>query len=158
MEPQMLYPLQLLDVRLFEAHVERLISEATTDEANADVPHGPTPFLKVDNRTLCHEDDNQISVFLTVEIKGPDAERPEFRLHFTLEGFFEAQVDISEIDEAIWQEFEQTSSLTLLWPYAREYTHSFSRRMRVDLPVLPTLNRLTLLQLAQQPVAMEEKD
>ena len=147
MEPEILYPLQLLDVRLYTAALERLTPEAPAVEAGAS-RDATIPFLAVNVEILRHADRNLVSVFLTIETKGPDANRPEFHLCFTLEGMFEAQQDLDTIEEAIWNEFEHTSSITLLWPYAREYTHSFFRRMRVDLPMLPTLNRLAMHQTA----------
>lgn len=161
MKPQMLYPLQLLDVRLFEAVVKRIVLDGTASAEPADSEHIANPFLMVDADVVRHNGANKVSVFLTVEIKGPEAKRPEFHLRFTLEGFFESSVAFDEIDEATWQEFEQTSSITLLWPYAREYTHSFSRRMRVDLPVLPTLNRLAMQAIkdspSHEPASLAEK-
>jgi preprotein translocase subunit SecB len=150
MEPQIRYPLQLLDVRLFEATVKRITHEDTTNSSEPEENYTAAPFLNVDADVLRIEEKNRVSVLLTIEIKGPDTDAPEFHLRFTLEGLFESQIDLAEIDEAMWQEFEQISSITLLWPYAREYTQSFSRRMRVDLPVLPTLNRLAMQEAREQ--------
>lgn len=149
MEPGGLYPMQLLDVRLYTAMLERPSTEEsvagveTEDEQNV-----VNPFLGINVEVFRPTENNQVSVFLTLEIKGPDPKHPEFRLNFTLEGLFEAQVALDTIDAAVWEEFENTSAITLLWPYAREYTQSFTRRMRVDLPVLPTLHRLALQQMA----------
>jgi preprotein translocase subunit SecB len=156
MDAEILYPIQLLDVRLFEATLERIVSEAADAGSGAGSDAEPdrdaTPLLTVKVDTVRSEEDRDLSVFLTIEVQGPDVGEPAFHLLVTLEGLFEAQIDLNEIDEATWEEFEATSSITLLWPYAREVVHSFSRRMRVDLPVLPTLNRLAM----QPPADVED--
>jgi hypothetical protein len=73
-----------------------------------------------------------------------------------IEGLFEAQCDFEAIDAVTWEEFEGTSAITLLWPYAREYLHSFARRMRADLPVLPTLHRLRIGKAADTAAPPED--
>jgi preprotein translocase subunit SecB len=143
MEENTLYPLQLLDVRLYEADLKRILSEKIRDDESDD-EQAPAPQLGVRVEVLRHDEIRSASVRLTLEVDGPDGESPDFHLSLTLEGFFEAQVDLDEIDEAKWEEFGNTSAIALIWPYAREALHSFTRRMRVDLPVLPTLNRLAM--------------
>lgn len=157
MESEMLYPMQLLDVRLYDMSLERMTpaepDASGTSETDQDTP-APSFTINVD--TVRHAEREQVSVFLTIEIKGPDADRPEFDLRFTLEGLFEAQLALAAIEESTWAEFENTSAITLMWPYAREYTHSFSRRMRADLPLLPTLNRLGMQKAAAAASSIED--
>ena len=149
MDTSNFYPLQLLDVRLYDAVLKRRepkesLAEETTPTEETE---GNVPSLGVDIKVIRHAK-RRVSVFLTLDIKGPTSESPEFNLHYTLEGFFEARMNFEDIAEETWAEFEHVSSLALLWPYAREYTQSFVRRMRVRLPVLPTLNRLALQNAA----------
>jgi len=155
MEPEILYPLQLLDVRLYTATLERFTPEKFPAESNA-AQDKSAPFLGVNVEIVRHTEHRRLSVFLTLELKGPDGKHPEFRLHFVLEGLFEAQCDFDAIEAAVWEEFEQTSAITLLWPYAREYAHSFARRMRADLPVLPTLHRLRIGKVAEAATPPED--
>ena len=144
MEGNTLYPLQLLDVRLYEADIKRIDSDDVRDDGEPDDVQAPTPRLGVQVKSLRHDESRSASVRVTLEVDGPNHESPDFRLSFTIEGCFEAQVALDEIDEATWEEFENTSAMALMWPYAREVLQSFTRRMRVDLPVLPTLNRLAM--------------
>jgi preprotein translocase subunit SecB len=144
MEGNTLYPLQLLDVRLYEADLKRIRFQDIRDEEESDDGQLPVPKLGVKVEILRYAESRSASVRVTLDVDGPDGEAPDFHLSFTLEGFFEAQVELNEIDETTWEEFENTSALALIWPYAREALHSFTRRMRVDLPVLPTLNRLAM--------------
>jgi len=155
MEPEVLYPLQLLDVRLYTVTLERFAPEEPATESDQEQSTG-APFLGINIEIIRHADHRQLSVFLTLELKGPDGKAPEFRLHFVIEGLFEAQCDFDAIDAATWEEFERTSAITLLWPYAREYTHSFARRMRADLPVLPTLHRLQIRKATESAPTLEE--
>ncbi len=150
MDENLLYPLQLLDVRLYEADIERIDAEPDqeSDVGGPAEEQVPAPRLTVHVGIQRHDETRRASVFLTTEIEGPDPEAPDFRLSVTIEGLFDALVDLVEIDSSVWQEFEDTSSVSLLWPYVREVVHSFTRRMRVDVPVLPTLNQLTLQRVA----------
>jgi len=155
MDTSTLYPLQLVDVRLYDAVLERLEAAdapETDDEADA-----AAPLLRISVQAV-KRSSAQASAFLTVEIRGPVASDPRFHISFTLEGLFEAQLDLDDLSEDVWQEFEKVFAVTLLWPYAREYTQSFSRRMRENLPVLPTLNRLTLQQMAAAERCPEPED
>ncbi len=155
MEPETLYPLQLLDVRLYTMTLERFAREEAAAESE-DEQNAGAPFLGFNVEIVRPTAGRQLSVFLTLELKGPDGRKPEFRLHFVIEGLFEAQCDFDTIDAAMWEEFERTSAITLLWPYAREYTHSFARRMRADLPVLPTLHRLQIGKATEPAPTPEE--
>lgn len=155
MEPEALYPLQLLDVRLYTVTLERFALEEPATESEEEQNTG-APFLGINVEIVRRAEHRQLSVFLALELKGPDGKKPEFRLHFVIEGLFEAQCDFDAIDAATWEEFERTSAITLLWPYAREYMHSFARRMRADLPVLPTLHRLRIGKAAEHPTSPED--
>lgn len=150
-----MYPLQLLDVRLFEVSVKRFEpgEEPTEDieENRLQLPLGID--IEILKRSVEH-----VSVLVTLDIKGPNPDSPEFHIHFTLEGLFEASEDLEETNPELWEEFKQTSALTLLWPYTREYTQSFVRRMRVELPVLPTLNRLAMQAITSEALESDEDD
>jgi len=138
MEPSALHPIQLLDVRLYEASIERF-SVDQVPEIDQDV----TLPVKIDLDVVKHTE-RRVSAFLTLDTQGPTEESPEFHLRFTLEGLFESRVDLDEIDPQTWDEFADVSALSLLWPYARECMHSLARRMHVDVPILPTLHRLAM--------------
>ena len=130
------YPFQLLDVRLYEVTIERFKSDEQIEaEGSVQLP------LSIDLR-LVRESDRRVSAFFTLSTRGPEEQKPEFHIRFTLQGLFETRVDLDEIEQALWKDFEDRSALFLLWPYAREYMHDFVHRMREDLPILPTLNRL----------------
>ena len=155
MDTSTLYPLQLVDVRLYDAIVERLEpSEAHEVDGEASTA---APLLQIRVQAIKRSKERACAL-LTVEIRGPEAANPLFHIKFTLEGLFESRLDLEELPEDVWQEFERVSAVTLLWPYAREYTQSFSRRMREDLPVLPTLNRLALQQVAANEKSSELED
>ncbi len=154
-DPALLYPIQLLDVRLYQARVDRIDKSEEVEKTEQEV--NVTPCLKVGVEVLKGEE-RRISTFLTMDITGPTEKHPEFHIHYVLEGLFESQVDIATLTDETWQEFERTSAITLLWPYAREYTHSFARRMRVELPVLPTLNRLAMRETASEEETEEEQE
>ncbi len=135
------YPFQLVDVRLFDVHVERFHDEkvmASSTEASNEKIVIP---LKI-NFKLEKYENNLVSSFLNLSFSGPLEKTPEYKVEFTLEGVFEADRDFSEIDEKIWDEFKRLSGLTMVWPYAREFSQNILNRMREELPLLPTLNRL----------------
>jgi len=72
-------------------------------------------------------------------------------MHISIEGLFEVLVESVEyLEESTLEEFKRRSAVALLWPYAREHVHSLFRRMRVDFPLLPTLNVLALQRLGEQ--------
>jgi len=144
MDPQTRYPFQLLDVRLYTATIKRLTPKSTTSETTE---RHIAPFLSINTKIQRQDQHNRISVFLNLEIKGLNSDDPEFHLEFTLEGIFETQSAFSDIEETLWKEFEELSAVTLLWPYAREYAQNFFQRMRINMPLLPTLNRLALQQM-----------
>ena len=135
-----LYPFQLLDVRLYEATIKRFSSDEF-DEVDAGSEEQPSLAF---NLRLNKQENRLISVFLNIEIQSLDQDRGKFVLDFTLEGIFEARVDYDEIDQSIWEEFNHQSSISLLWPYAREYANEFIIRTRESLPLLPTFNRLSI--------------
>jgi preprotein translocase subunit SecB len=135
-----LYPFQLLDVRLYEATIKRSSPDGF-DEADAGSEEQPSLAFTL---RVKKQENRLISVFLNIEIKSLDQNRAQLVLDFTLEGVFEAQADFEEIDQSIWEEFNQQSSVSLLWPFAREYANEFFIRMRENLPLLPTFNRLSI--------------
>ncbi len=151
MDQPALYPLQLVDVRLYEATIERYepVEETEPQEEVKGLPVGI-------NLKVVRHSSRRVSVFLEINVSGPKAHAPEFHLRFVLEGLFDALVDLDEIDEESWKEFEDISAITLLWPYAREYTGNFARRMRADVPVLPTLNRLSMSRLEMEEAASSD--
>lgn len=141
MNETLIYPFQLFDVRLYEVNIERLEPEddKTSDiENEGGVEEGPSLLI---GRGMKAHSERELSVFLNCNVRGPDCENPEFVLKITLEGMFEIQVDYDDVDPEMRKEFEEHSSLSLLWPFARELLDHFAVRMRVILPMLPTLNQ-----------------
>ena len=118
MDQRALYPIQLLDVRLYEATIERLPvdHDSEVDEEIA-LP------VEIELDVVKHTP-RRVSAFLRMNVVSPTQEAPELHLQFTLEGLFESQIDVEEIEQQIWDEFEDVSALSLLWPYARECMHS----------------------------------
>ncbi len=136
MKQSIRYPLQLVDVRLYEAHLTRpdgMDSETAPEEA---IP------LEIEIG-LNRVPPDRVSVFLTLTTKGHE---DSFRVKLVLEGLFESECNLDELRSDFWEEFSTTSAATLLWPYARECIGTIAWRMRLDLPVLPTLNRLTVVR------------
>jgi len=148
MEPATLYPLQLIDVRLYEAHLtrpEETDSETSTDEG---IP------LQIEVG-LNRAPPDRVSVFLTLSAKGDD---DPFDVKLVLEGLFESQCDLDELDSDFWDEFMAASAPALIWPYARECIGTIAWRMRLDLPTLPTLNRLAMVSGEPNAVAEEAQN
>lgn len=142
MDEQNLYPFQLIDVRLYEAKIDRLEleeSEEEVDEAQGD--DNPTVMFAL--KRVNHSD-RLLSILLFLDIIGPSELAPEVHLDITLEGLFRLLIDFDDIAPELREEFEKHSAVSLLWPYAREYTQDFTNRMRMDMPVLPTLNLLAI--------------
>jgi preprotein translocase subunit SecB len=151
MEQSALYPIQLLDVRLYEATIKRFPVDEIP-EVDEDIP---LP-VQIDLDVVKHSTE-RASVFLTMDVLSPTQESPEFHLRFTVEGLFESQVALDEIDRQTWDEFKDVSALSLLWPYARECMHSFAKRMHVDVPILPTLHRLAMSAMRSEETTLTEK-
>jgi len=139
------YPFQLMDVRLHEVHVERFNNENDSNSSTEISDEKKAITLNITFKIKKHEKDF-VSSYLFVNFSGPLEGNPEFKVEFTLEGLFEVDRDFSEIDQNIWDEFKELSGLSMVWPYAREFTQNILNRMREDLPLLPTLNRLKALQ------------
>jgi preprotein translocase subunit SecB len=151
MGPSALYPIQLLDVRLYEATIERFpVDQAPEIDEDMALP------VEIDLKVV-KQSARRASAFLEMDTLSPTQESPEFHLRFTLEGLFEAQVDLDEIDPQTWDEFQDVSALSLLWPYARECMHSFARRMHVDVPILPTLHRLAMSEMRSEGATLPEE-
>lgn len=128
------YPLQLMDVRLYEAHLLR-----PEDAEEPEAPGEAIPItVEVDVRK---RPPDRASVLLTIKVSGDD---DSFDITLVLEGLFEANCDLEDLDSDFWHEFSNVSAMTLLWPYGRECLSTITRRMRLDLPMLPTLNRLAM--------------
>lgn len=133
------YPYQLLDVRLFEARIDRLENEEPVlEDEKSKIQLAYSKSINKD------AEKDLISVLLQVVIDGSDQEKSGYHIEFSLEGLFNSIPKNDEVGEAVQKEFEEVSSVSLLWPYVREYLHNFSWRMRLDIPVLPTLNSLSM--------------
>lgn len=139
------YPFQLIDVRLLDVHVERFNIEKDANSSTEIPDEKTTITLKIDFKVNKREP-NYASGLLFLSFSGPLETKPEYKVEFTLESLFEVDQNFSEIDEKIWDEFKELSGLTMIWPYAREFTQNILNRMREDLPLLPTLNRLKTIQ------------
>jgi len=128
------YPLQLVDVRLYEAHLTRPdkheVTERSEDGFQLNIEIG-----------LDRMPPDRVLVLLTLNAKGDE---DPFDIMLVLEGLFEANCDLDQLDDEFWQEFRAVSAPTLIWPYARECVSTITWRMRLDLPMLPTLNRFAM--------------
>jgi len=129
------YALQLVDVRLYEAHLTRPDEREVLEQSR----EGYQLNIEVDLDLMPPD---RVSVLLTLNASG--SEDP-FDITLVLEGFFEASCDLDQLDDGFWLEFQAVSAPTLIWPYARECMSTATRRMRLDLPMLPTLNRLPMV-------------
>lgn len=148
------YPIQLLDVRLYEVFLERLIVDEPNDNENEAVP---IPSFAFGSKLIKHSE-RMVSVLISFDIDGPSEESPEFNLKFSIEGLFSAQANFDDIDEEIRKDFESLSSINLLWPYAREQAQNIFHRMREDIPILPTLDRVTMGELLEKESDDEDKE
>lgn len=135
MERSTLYPLQLVDVRLYEAHLTRPGEAAPETSEEEGIP------LEVEV-TLNRMSPERVSVLFKLKARG---DKDPFDVTLVLEGLFEAQCDLDDLDSSFWDEFTAVSAPTLIWPYARECMGTIAWRMRLDLPILPTMNRLAML-------------
>jgi preprotein translocase subunit SecB len=144
MKEYSLYPFQFLDVRLFNTNISRFNKQEQENvDENHETPENRELPLAIKIETL-RQGDRNVTVHLNIDIEGPDSESPQYNINFTLEGMFISEEDLDNIDEKIWEDFENRSALSLLWPYAREYLHNITFRMREFIPLLPTLNLLNL--------------
>ena len=139
------YPLQLMDVRLSEAHLTRPESREETETENDGLP------LKVEVASTRLPPDH-VSVLLTLTVSGDE---DPFDITLVLEGLFQSDGDLDDLDDDFWNEFHAVSAQTLIWPYARECLSTIAWRMRLDLPMLPTLNRLAMISAQEDDNASE---
>ncbi len=140
MDYQIGYPIQLIDVRLFEANIKRRKGGGKPSEEKQ-TPEAENIPLEI-GLTINKLESKMISCQLSLNITGLPKEQPEFEMAIKLEGLFESQMDFDKIEKEIWDDFKGHSAISILWPYARECVQNFVHRMREDLPILPTLNRL----------------
>lgn len=141
-----LYPFQLLDVRLFEATIERFEPDELA-EVEAEPEGGPEQPLPLGiSLDIEKHSPKYMSVFLGLQLEYPPGQARTICLSFVLEGLFKNLLDPEDITHEVWQEFEDLSAINLLWPYAREYMNSFAERARIDLPLLPTVNQLRVVR------------
>ena len=148
------YPLQLLDVRLYSLRVQR---HQSSRSAGADEDEREALPLAIDTTVEWHSE-HSVSVWLAIEVRGPYSDHPEYEMELELEGLFQSSVNKEELDPETLHQFEEVSSLVSLWPYAREQFHDLSFRMRVDLPVLPTLSHTSMVSLASQVAAIHTRE
>jgi len=84
---------------------------------------------------------NQASGMLETQVIYVSSEQGEklegFWLRFALIGFFSAEKDLSTEDLA---DFVRMYTLSILWPYAREYAADQIRRTGETAPALPVIN------------------
>ena len=143
----LLYPIQLIDVRLYEIFVERVAT--ADDQGDEEEGHSP-PLIKIETGFF-RDPPRHIVARLTLDIQGPQGDNPHIRMHVSIEGLFEVLVEsLDHLGESTLEEFERRSAVALLWPYAREHVHNLFQRMRVYFPLLPTLNVLALQRLREQ--------
>jgi preprotein translocase subunit SecB len=144
MDELKLYPFQLLDVRLYEIQVERFKDKGPEIKSKEGIPLLLHTEIK-------NPSEKRAAYFLTLEFSGPLEGNPEYKIRLTVEGMFETEENIDNLNPEIKKDFEDHSGLYLIWPYARECIQNLAARMRENLPLLPTLNRLKINVPDQDP-------
>ncbi len=147
---RVLYDWQLTAVRLYEVRVERL--------------EGRKPGHEPVTKPVLHSD-VRVSVAgegllgrLTLNLVFPNEAAPEYRMRLSLDGLWrprDSSVSLPSKDEVQDARLGATI-LTLLWPYARESAHDLMRRMEVPMHPLPTIDKLKIEALTQEPAQSGE--
>jgi preprotein translocase subunit SecB len=129
--PLRLHPIQLRSVELHEVAVRRKPQEQI-DPANG----GATLEARVrSSAPERNEQGGSLTTTVTVHARWPGAPAP-YDLRFTLVGNFGFGPDI---EDQVLRQFADSSSFTLLWPFAREFALDIQRRMGVPIVPLPTV-------------------
>lgn len=139
------YPIALVEVRLYDVKVSRLVPE----EPQAAEPE-PSLLTAFDSRILSPK---ELICHLSVSIKAPSEANPEVTIDYALEGFFRATEHIAEEDMT---RFAETTAVVLLWPYAREYFSDLTSRLQLTLPRFPTLDSRRAIDMLERAKGLRD--
>ena len=126
-----LAPFRLSDVRLYDINVVRCSEEKNSGELEFKTE---LQSSEIDNK------DNSFKLLLSLQTKIPDGDKSVCSLHLSVEGRFEAIVDVDAIKDEIIIEFRNKTGLYILWPYLRQYLHDITNRLRLGVPPLPMID------------------
>jgi preprotein translocase subunit SecB len=128
-----MFPVQLVDVRLYEAKLERL------DLDKEEVEKIPLKLnIKTGDEPL---NADKFGLLLTFDLTLPIA-----HIYLAIEGNFTSIVDPETIKPEVIRRFKASDSVVLLWPYLRQTFHDLVTRMRLDVSPLPILDARALVQ------------
>jgi len=135
---RVLYDWQLMRVRLYEVHVQRLEGGKPAQEP------ATKPVLHSDVRVSVSEEGLLGRLSLTLVF--PNEEVPDYRIQLSLDGFCRPRDSSASppSQDKVGHTRLGATILTLLWPYAREFAHDLMRRMEIPIHLLPTIDRLEL--------------
>lgn len=126
-----LAPFRLSDVRIYEINIERCENEKGDDEIEFETELRSSDIDK---------EDNSFNLMLLLHTKIPEGKDSICNLDLSIEGRFEAIVDIDTIREEFINEFKSRTGLFLLWPYLRQYLHDITNRLHLGVPPLPLID------------------
>ena len=126
-----LAPFRLSDVRIYNINLDRC-----SDEENG----GELEFKTELHSSEIDDKDNSFTLLLSLQTTIPDGENSICNLHLSVEGRFEAIVDIDSIKDAVIDEFRNKTGLYILWPYLRQYLHDITNRLRLRVPPIPMID------------------
>ena len=135
--PETHFQVQCSEVRLVSSLIKPLESVDAEKERSRFI-------FKIDGRV----EDNTAYSLLEVQVISVDADTevgiPAYELRFILLGVFEAEEGIQP--EAL-ADFVRLYTLSILWPYAREYTSDQLRRVGQAVSALPIINPQVVTEL-----------
>lgn len=128
--PETHYQVQCADVRLVSSNLSLVEADGDQDTASRFV-------FKI--KVAVHEKIAfaQLQVDVVAIASESDQPRSGCELQFVLVGVFTAE---GEIQPAALGDFARMYSLSILWPYAREYTSDQLRRAGLPFAALPIIN------------------
>jgi hypothetical protein len=130
--------LRLQDIRLSSARLET--------EEPATPPEVPHVYLR--SKAWHHPTERGFDCFhqYDLRIKDTRTNRSPVRLRVVFQVSYESHIPI---DEAVFDEFTETSLRLTTWPYLREYVHSTFARMNWPVLIAPTF-RTGLVNASKQ--------
>lgn len=128
--PETHYQVQCADIRLLSSNLRLLPADQEQDLESRFV-------FKIKVAVQEKIAFTQLHVDVIVIASESDESRSGCELRFTLGGVFTAE---GEIQPAALGDFARMYSLSILWPYAREYTSDQLRRAGLPFAALPIIN------------------
>jgi preprotein translocase subunit SecB len=126
-----LAPFRLSDIRIHEIKVERCDDHQADDEIE---------FQLVLKSSKIDSEDNSFFLKLMLQTQVPDGKDSVCNLELSIEGRFEAIVDIKTLREDVIDDFRSRTGLFLMWPYLRQHLHDLTNRLRLEVPPLPLID------------------